>query len=74
MPYLTPPTPSGADVCAVIRVDADPYYRALIRGALLDLTRPDRWLAKFGLTADEAAAYFEQVLADLDSTWVDCPD
>jgi len=64
--FITPlSSPSGVNsVC--IDIPDQPEYRAILRGFLVDLARPESWQSVGGITAETAAQWAEQILASFE--------
>lgn len=62
MPYITPATIPAGVRRKVLHVPADVQYLALVTGALLELTRVQNFERVDGITPEEAAAQFTQML------------
>lgn len=56
MPWLTGGDPGAATICRPLDIPDDLYFRAAVRGAIFDLTRPENWEQFGALSPAEAAA------------------
>ena len=56
MPWLTGGDPGAATTCRPLDIPDDLYFRAAVRGAIFDLTRPENWEQFGALSPAEAAA------------------
>lgn len=61
MPYVTGEDPGGLVTCQEIHIPDDLYFRAAVKGQLLELTKPEAW-EKLGSATPERYAELAQTM------------